>query len=313
MKRLTSVLGLLFFVAYAALYAASPFSVALHFRDKQVYRFKGAPVNLSVTVNNSGVQPHSFQLASEKYLNLKVTVTSINGLELPPSRYVVFKKSQMAPQLYRSVTLYPGESFSYNFKLSDFVSIASPGFYLVHVDFTFDLVSRQQHISSNLLRLSIRPKEATQHSVVWKLDEAGNILKAVDLPPDKVVSYMLTARQHGSWTKFFLYLNIGRLMLIDPVQREIYNRKTTLEQERMLSDYKDKIEKASAERELGKFPSNFEVLRTSYTRKVATVVVKETFRISQTYTQIRLYTYKLERQSGYWSVVGYSIEKTGVV
>jgi hypothetical protein len=57
-------------------------------------------------------------------------------------------------------------------------------------------------------------------------------------------------------------------------------------------------------------PSAFEIQKTAYGPDTGTVQVLEKFRYAD-YTELKSYTYRLQRQDKYWIIVDYEIKNLG--
>ena len=66
--------------------------------------------------------------------------------------------------------------------------------------------------------------------------------------PDKVVEYMLNALQKSEYEKYFLYLDLEKLLIKSESKRERYNRMLESERASMIKEYRNYLSSAYADR-----------------------------------------------------------------
>ena len=218
------------------------------------------------------------------------------------------------PYFYRQVNLEPGEEFAFVVDLSEYVTIEEAGMYIIEVDFFPELNNilspSELRVGSNRLSLSVRPGYRRDDPNLAIDEETGDILKADQLPPDRVVDYILKARQNWEWDKFFLYLDLESLLLESPVNAREYKRVTDEERFAMVEAYKIDLRegKISEQKTFVDIPFDYDIMRTSYTPDRAEVTVREYFKFDNYDFQVlRDYTYHLIRTNEIWRVYDYDV------
>jgi hypothetical protein len=215
------------------------------------------------------------------------------------------------PVFFRDVSLDPGDQYSFVENLSDFAKITGPGVYLIQGLFYPDLYTptTTNEMKSNTLTLSVRP--GSTPAVQAAIDQAtGEVLQQEALAPDDVVSYMIHARQKGEWNKFFLYMDTKNLMLQQPDMKRRYDRSSDQQQRDMVASFKQQLEQQTTDSDILVVPSDFTIMKTSYTATEATVIVDEIFK-HLNYSDVKEYTYYLHRPESVWLIYNYTVRNLG--
>jgi hypothetical protein len=121
---------------------------------------------------------------------------------------------------------------------------------------------------------------------------------------------MLTARQQSQWEKFFLYLDLEAMLTRDAYQKRRYLAENEEGRRRMTAQYRLSLQNSTVDGDIGLIPTTFEILRTVYNNDQGTVIALLKFRYIN-YTELRRYTYYLEKKDNFWAIVNYSVEGLG--
>ena len=314
MIKITRFLTPLLFLTFAAtLFGSDSVSVQINLYDKKIYYLNQTDmIQVRVTVRNQGSEAFNFRAADSRVFNLDFDVRSPANIPLDHSRDFTIARRSYQYVMFRQLTLQPGEEYGFIVPLDRFVQFSQPGVFTVQALFFPDLLKDDRSIglSSNSLTVSIRPpmKELKVEELV---DEStGRIMKREAIPPDEVISQTINARQKSQWEKFFLYLDIERLLQRDPGWQLRYERLSEEERLSLQSEYKDLLRKESVEEDILVIPSEFTILKTSYTEWEAEVVVRMEFRFRD-YTELKRYTYYLERTDDLWLITGFEVLNLG--
>jgi len=167
-------------------------------------------------------------------------------------------------------------------------------------------------VESNYLTLTLRPALIKgPDGIPVEMDVAtGAVLVKQRIPPDEVVTYMITARQTSQWEKFFLYLDLEAMLKKDTVQSRKFNAENEEGRRRMVNTYKQSLQSAVVDGDIVVIPTSFDILKTQYNNDEGTVVVLQRYRFPN-FTELREYTYYLEKEDNLWSIVNYSVQKMG--
>ncbi|MBT3273813.1 MAG: hypothetical protein HN368_11705, partial [Spirochaetales bacterium] len=242
--------------------------------------------------------------------NLDFEVTTVANKQLEHSQEFIIDRSSDQPVLYREYSLEPGERYSIVEDLTRYIVVAKPGIYKVRSNYHPELSvdSMATAILSNSLTLSVQPGSAEVDPAIVIDRDTGKALQQLVIPPDEVISYMLSARQKSNWEKFFLYIDIEGLYLQDRGREESYNRQfSDVERRSALSAYRTSLMQETTEEGFLLVPSEFEIQKTSYTSDEASVLVIEKFAYTD-FTEVKQYTYYLRRMDRIWTMYSYELK-----
>lgn len=135
--------------------------VTARYYNKQVY-YPNTPVLLKVSIRNNSPNDFVLQLADEPILNLDVRVKTLTNLTLQPSEAYFTRLSGSQPFVYRLMSLRPGEEYSFDFDIRQFVQIDNPGTYVVELDF----IPSQLSVTSRM-RYESLPSNPETTSTNW--------------------------------------------------------------------------------------------------------------------------------------------------
>jgi hypothetical protein len=313
-------------LACTALLGAGEIDVAIRYFDKRVY-YAGAetgPVLVQVTIANRGASTFRFKLADERAFSVDFELRTLANRVLEPAQILTRKRTQDQHVFFREVAVEPGESLSFTEDLREYAELDAAGSYVVQARLYPELyrpvpqgIPREpsaavQTISSNRLTLTLRPApilEGTAPPVALEA-ETGAVLVRENMPPDKVVDYLLTARQKGQWEKFFLYLDLEAMISRDGARKRAWLAESEEGRKRMMERYRSDLRNSLIDGDISTIPVEFAIERTSYGSEQGTVVVVEKFRFG-TYTERKRYTYYVKRRDDVWTVYDYSVVNLG--
>ncbi len=306
---------LVLFVLVLSHIAAQSIDVNIRDLDKRVYYAGQGPIYIQITLTNKSAQTYRFKLADERAFSIDFDVRTLANKSLEPTEILIRKRSQNQQVFFREIAIEAGESFSFAEDLTEYTQLLESGSYVFQVKFYPELYRPGQNVTpllSNRLSLTLYPAPlAEAGSPPPALDvETNAILVRQDLPPDRVIEYILTARQKGQWEKFFLYLDLESMISRDPVRKRSWLAESEEGRLRMLDQYRADLKSAVIDQDIATIPVEFTIERTSYGPSEGTVIVLEKFRLT-TYTERKQYTYYLRRKDGIWMVVDYSVVNLG--
>ncbi len=216
------------------------------------------------------------------------------------------------PEFFRDVSLEPGENLSFVVDLTRYVSFSDPGLYVVQALWYPDLYRGPGSpvMQSNRMTLNIKPALVGAEERARVEAETGALIARAPLPPDEVVSYTISARQKSQWDKFFLYLDLESLLRRNPDRDRAFRRSSEAAQRQMIQQFRQELMQSRIDQDIGIIPTSFEVQKTSYDSREATVQVLEKFRYPD-YTELKQYTYLLKKSDRYWIIYDYEIKNLG--
>ncbi len=299
---------------------AGEVDVAIRYFDKRVY-YAGSgngPVFVQITLSNRGASTYRFKLADERAFSVDFELKTISNRVLEPAQILTRKRTQDQHVFFREVAVEPGEALSFTEDLRDFAVLDEAGSYVVQARFYPELFkpsaedSAADAVLSNRLTLTLRPaplRDGTKPPPALDV-ETGAVLARADLPPDRVVEYVLDARQKGQWEKFFLYLDLESMLARDGARKRAWLAESEEGRQRMLDRYRADLKNALIDGDISTIPIEFTVERTNYGAEKGTVTALEKFRFG-TYTERKRYTYYVQRRDDTWTIYDYSVINLG--
>jgi len=313
------ILILLVLIGLSSIYAAeSPGTVdfSIRFYDRRVYYVESDPIFVQITITNNSPSTYRFKLADDRAFSIDFDIRTMSNRTLQQADSLIRKRTVIGQVFFREVAIESGESFSFVENICDYVSFGQTGSFRVKARVYPELFksSGAQAFESNYLSLTLRPAVIKgQDGIPVEMDIAtGAVLVKQRIPPDEVVNYMITARQTSQWEKFFLYLDTEAMIKKDPVQSRKFNAENEEGRRRMINTYRQNLQNAVIDGDIAVIPTSFDILKTQYNNDQGTVVVLQRYRFPN-YTELKEYTYYLEKKDNFWIIVNYSVQGLGTV
>ncbi|MDR0451144.1 MAG: hypothetical protein LBH26_07745 [Treponema sp.] len=306
-------------------------SIDIRFFDKRIYYLEAEPIYIRMTITNNGPAAYRFKLADERAFSVDFDVRTTTNRTVEAADVLVRKRSQSRQVYFREISIEAGESFSFVEDLRSYALLNRNGSYIVQALIYPELYYPEENlqaglngegrvtatalnplVSDNRLNLSIRPRPLPgPDGIPLALDvETNAILVRQKLPPDEVVSYLLTARQKSQWEKFFLYLDLEAMLSRDAYRRRQWLAESEEGRQRMLDRYRTELQSSVVDGDIATIPSSFVIERTTYHDDEGVVTVLEYFKLG-TYTKKERYTYYLYRKDDIWRIVDFSVTDLG--
>lgn len=289
--------------------------VAIRFYNRTVYYPGNTPAEhilVQFTITNKQSKTLRFKLADDRLFSIDFTAFNSKNIKLAHTNEWKKKQTTSRQVFFREVSLEPGESFSFVENLKDYILITEPGMYILEASFFPELIRDDEtHHKSNRLILEIKPSPGPAAVKTIPISAmTGEILRAESIPPDQVVSTVLTARQKALWDQFFIYYDLDKMIKRDPNLNRRYNSESETGRLTMIENYKTDLKQSRIDRDISTIPTSFDIERTMYTASEATVVVIERFK-NNNYTEIKRFTYNLWSRNNVWLIYNYSVENLG--
>jgi hypothetical protein len=323
----------------ALLFAAEPagVSVGIRYFDKQLYYPESGSIFVQVTITNNSSGVYHFRLPDDRAFSLDFDVRTPGNRQVENADILVRKRSGLERIFFRELSLEPGESLSFVENIRDWRRLDRPGSYIVQAKFYPGLFrsgnssaagasgfsfsggireengdAEQDILVSNRLNLHIRtPAILDSGGVPVALEEETQAIQFREqMPPDEVVSWTLRSRQKSQWEKFFLYLNLEQMVQRDAARERMWRSESEEGRSRMLASYREALSKQTIDGDISAIPAEFKIERTTYNADEGTVSVLEKFRMGD-YTEVKRYTYYLQRNEGVWTIVDYVVQNLG--
>ncbi|MDR2807885.1 MAG: hypothetical protein LBB43_02630 [Spirochaetaceae bacterium] len=317
-QRYYRFIFMLIFVGFITVAASSEVIFNIQYFDKKIYYVQGSatdPIFIQMTIINNSPSTFHFKLSDERVFSVDFDVRTMTNQMLEPADVLIRKRSTSQQVFFREISIEPGESFSFIEDIRNYVDLKDAGIFMVKAKMYPQLYRtgiNDQKLESNRLSLSLRPFSILgPDGIPLEMDADTNaILVREKLSPDKVVEYLLQARQKEQWEKFFLYLDLEALVSRDSVRQRQWQAESQEGRQRMLARYRLELQSATIDGDIATIPMDFQIERTSYSVTEGTVVVQERFKVG-TYVERKRYTYYLQRKDDIWTIVDYSVVNLG--
>lgn len=296
-----------------------PADVSIRFVNRTVYypgNSPSEPVNVQVSIANNGPHTLRFKLADDHAFSLDFTAADARNRPLSHTEDWQRKRNTTRQVYFREVSLEPGETYSFVENVKDYLVIAEPGMYILNCALYPELKRKSDESEplyrSNRLRLEVKPSPGAAAARVLPVSPTtAEVLQPEAIPPDQVVTKIITARQRSEWNQFFLYLDLEKMLARDPAKDRRYRSESEQGRYRMIEDYRTELmNETSNDRDISTIPVEFEVERTEYAGNRGTVEVIEWFKYPS-FREKKRYTYELESRDGIWRVYGFSVQNLG--
>jgi len=292
--------------------------IAIRFYNRTVYypgNSPSEPILVQITITNSGPGTLRFKLADDHFFSLDFSAMNTRNQALEHTDNWTRKRSTNRQVFFRELSLESGESYSFTENVKDYVTIANPGMYILDCSFYPELKQlmddSESSINSNRLTLEIKPTVgAAAPKLIPLSPSSGEVLQPQAIPPDQVISYLLTARQKSSWDQFFLYIDLEQMISRDSGRGRRYRAESENGRFTMIENYKNELEREKTDKEISIIPVEFKIEKTSYSDTEGTVSVLEWFDY-KTFREKKRYTYYLASRNGIWRVYDYTVDNLG--
>ena len=290
-------------------------SVSIKYFDRTVYypeETDSNPINVHITIKNNGNDTLRFKLADDRSFSADFNVFSVKNNKLPQTEKIVEKRTTNTTVYFREISLEKGEEYSFVENLKEYVQITEPSVFYVELLFYPELYkSKYISLKSNRLTLEIHPPiSASANGFVPVQSKTQEMLKPLDISPDKVVEQTIIARQKSLWDQYFLYMDIPSLMQRNASVKRRYISVSADERQKMEDNYKSDLMASRLDNDIIAVPEKFQIERTSYTPTEGTVIVIEWFKYPNFYEK-KSYTYKVRQREGIWQIYDYVVVNLG--
>ncbi|WP_425304538.1 hypothetical protein [Treponema pedis] len=292
--------------------------VSIRFYDRRVYypgENAAEPIFLQVSITNNNAETFRFKLADDRSFSMDFSVTNTKNRQLKHTETWLKKRNTNRQIYFREISIEPGETYSFIENLKDYIEITEPGIFLLSGSFFPELKrysdNSEEHINSNRLSLEIKPAPSAAALGSLPVSQTtGDILQAKQIPPDQVVTYILTARQKSLWEQFFLYLDLEKMITRDPSRNKRFKMESESGRMNMIEIYKRELSQERVDKEIAVIPVDFKIEHTGYTETLAEVKVIEWFEY-RNFKEKKRFTYFLASRDGVWTVYDYVVENLG--
>ena len=322
-RKLLSIISVLFVFGQMAAFAEderavpdySNASVSIKYYNRTVY-YPGnadeAPVFVHITIKNNGAETLRFKLADDRSFSMDFNAYTVKNNRLDQTENIIEKRTTNQTVYFRELALEQGEEYSFVENVKSFLKIEEPSVYYLELFFYPELYkSKYITLKSNRLTLEVRPSpSAASSNFVAVKNETVELLKPMDISPDKVVEQTIIARQKSLWDQYFLYMDVESLVQRNPSLKKKYISGSAEERERMIQSFKGDLMQSRIENDIVAVPESFQIEKTTYSPTEGSVTVIEWFKYPN-FSEKKRYTYKVWQREGIWKIYDYTVVNLG--
>ncbi len=319
-RKLLSIISVLFVFGQMAAFAEqdnkfSDASVSIKYHNRTLFypgNSEDSPIMVHITIKNNGSETLRFKLADDRSFSLDFNAYTVKNSRLEQTEKLIENRTTSQIVYFREIALEQGEEYSFVENVKDFLKIEESAVYYLELFFYPELYkSNYISLKSNRLTLEIRPSPAVASSTYIPVKtETVEILKPMDISPDKVVEQTIIARQKSLWDQYFLYMDIEAMLQRNPALKKRFASVSADERVRMIQSYKSDLMQSRIENDIIAVPEAFQIEKTSYSPTEGTVTVIEWFKYPN-FSEKKRYTYKVRQREGYWQIYDYNVVNLG--
>lgn len=286
----------------------SPLGLKIQFANPKIFH-EGDTILIEIKLYNTTEYEQSVLIAKDKKFSFDFEMKTMQNRAVLHSEDYSISFNRPQPVFNSQVRIGTDEGYSYVLKLNDFFELNTPGQYFIRCGFFPQLKmnsSKENVLHSNYLTLNIRPRDIEQDFIREKQEiEQEKKLVITKRPPDEVLKFMLDARMKGEWEKFFLYLDLERLIKSNNQFNYKFDKADKERQIELIEEYKSYL-KQNIRADISFLPHKYEVVRTEYSEgrgKVEVIVYFKEF----DYVEKKYYTYLLNKKENIWYIYNYEV------
>ena len=269
-------------------------------------------IDVKISITNESNSEISCFIADDKKYSFNFRMMTMQNKIVPYKKDFIIAFNRIQPVFFNTLKLDPNEGYSYVVSLNEFFDIM-PGQYLVFADFYPDLKKNDNKalaLTSNRLTVNIRQKERGKTTLAEiKNAEVGERLHVEVKSPDDIVRFMLKSRMNQEWDRFFLYLDLEKLILLNNVFASSYKRADLAKKQELIEEFKEYLKQNTIDT-ISYLPHNFRIVRTEYTEGRAKVEVEVEFKYID-YIEKKYYTYFFSKKGNIWYIDSYEVMNLG--
>ena len=288
--------------------------VSIKYYNRTVYYPGNAddlPIFVHISVKNNGTETLRFKLADDRAFSMDFNAYTVKNKRLEQTESLIEKRTTNQTVYFREIAIEQGEEYSFVENVKNFLKIEEPSVYYLELQFYPELYkSKYLSIKSKRFTLEVRPAPSSAADVLPVKETSVELLKPLDLSPDKVVEQTIIARQKSLWDQYFLYMDVESLLQKNPSLKKKYITVSAEERTRMLTSFKTDLMQSRIENDIVSVPESFQIEKTTYTPSEGQVVVTEWFKYPN-FSEKKRYTYKVRQREGIWQIYDYTVVNLG--
>ncbi len=263
----------------------------------------------SIQIKNTGNIQYPLNIADEYELSFSFIVYDKNGVQ-KIIRPEIIQERIRDNFAYRNFILLAGETLTFPLFLDDFIDFDASGVYRIEAQFfpEFYFSDTSEYYLSNAVLVSLidiapNDMEINADVDIANINDYSRNIKQYN--PDDVVAEALVALQTQNEDLFFYHVNDELLYLNNVDVQELYSDLTREERIQEIARFRTRLFYGINQSDLAP-PDYFEVVKTSYTKRNATVTVLSQFMTGRVISN-RRFEFFLEKAKDEWKITDYSV------
>ncbi len=196
-------------------------------------------IYLNIEVINKSSEPITFIKSDNKLENFKIYLLNLKNASLVPQK-ILYENIKYLKN--REFTLFPDEIYKVRINLQDIFTIKEEGRYRIKVEFDPYPSYKESHTLylSNPLYINIKPaiKELKEKFIIEKLRKEEEMKSYT---PEGAIKFMLDAARIRNWNNYFLYQNLGSIILKYDNFRDRYLKASDVMKKGVIEEFKEYI------------------------------------------------------------------------
>lgn len=281
--------------------------------NPKIYK-QNEDIYIDVKILNKSESSISTLITDDKKFCFDFEIYSMQNQTLEHRKEYVTSFHKVQTIFKSIINIDPSEGYNYRVRLNEYFDMNITGQYYIKGFYYPNLKTnntKENTIISNQLTINVRPEDIDDKYIVEKKSvEEEKRLNAEKRSPDEVIKYMLEARMTGQWEKYFLYMDLDKLILNNNKFKNSYLKKDLERQKEILAEYKEYLKKDTIE-DISFLPHGFEIIKTEYSQGKGKVDVLVDFKYID-FIETKYYTFFLNKKGDIWYVTDYEVMNYGV-
>jgi len=284
-------------------------NITIQYCNQHLYTI-GRPVIVEFKIINNDSDPFLFLTSFNKTFTFDFEVSTLNNMKIDHSNDYSIKRKVLGSILSDEITLKQNEVYGAKIDISKWFNLTEPGEYIIKGIFYPGLITNEKYQipSENELILYLNPpypEEVKRKEEIEKIKR----LKALSMPPYKVVSFMLDALMKRDFEKYFLYIKFDKFIFKFQNATKKYINAKDIDKPLIKEEFKEYL-KGNNKLEALPFsetiPCEYDIVKTIIEKKKADVTVIETFKV-KSLVEKKEYTYHLHLYEDKWFLEYYEV------
>jgi hypothetical protein len=268
-------------------------------------------IYLDIKLINNSPSPVSTFISDDKKYCFDFQILTMQNQEIEHSKDYITSFHRVQTIFKSKIDLEPNQGYSYKISLNDYFEMDKTGQFYIKGFYYPELKNSdnkdQKTLMSNQLTINIKPKDLEEKFISEKKSvEEEKRLNAEKRAPDEIIEYMLNARMNKEWEKYFLYLDLEKLILTNNLFKNNFLKADSEKQKELIAQFKIYLQKDTID-DISYLPHSYEIVKTEYfpngKGKVEVIIQHKYI----DYIQKKYYTYFLYKREKIWYVYSYEV------